>query len=83
MKTKLTLTLNSDSIKRARQHIRGHRGSSLSKLVERYFNSLTALDECEEKKLPPIVASLAGVIKKSLSQNIKSDYADYLIEKYQ
>jgi hypothetical protein len=83
MEAKLTLTLNSGSIKRAKQYIRGHKGSSLSKLVERYFNSLTVLDEREEKKLPPIVASLAGVIKKSTSQNIKSDYADFLIEKYQ
>jgi hypothetical protein len=83
METKLTLKLNSGSIKRAKHYIRGHKGSSLSKLVERYFNSLTALDERVEKKLPPIVASLAGVIKKSTIKDLKSEYADYLIEKYQ
>jgi hypothetical protein len=84
MEAKLTLKLNSGSIKRAKQYIRSHKGNSLSKLVERYFNSLTALDENkEEKKLPPIVASLAGVIKKSTIKDIKSEYTDYLIKKYQ
>jgi hypothetical protein len=55
----------------------------LSKLVEGYFNSLTLKDSVEkEKKLPPIVSSLAGIIKTSKEENVKERYTDYLIEKY-
>jgi hypothetical protein len=52
-------------------------------LVENYFNSLTKneLDE-DNKKLPPIVSSLAGIANKGKIKNIKEDYTDYLIGKY-
>jgi Family of unknown function (DUF6364) len=83
MESKLTLKLNTLTIGRAKRYIHKHRGNSLSKLVENYFNSLTdnELDE-DNKKLPPIVSSLAGIAKKDKIKNIKSDYTDYLIGKY-
>jgi hypothetical protein len=83
MESKLTLKLDTLTIGRAKRYIHKHRGNSLSKLVENYFNSLTGneLDE-DNKKLPPIVSSLAGIANKDKIKNIKSDYTDYLIGKY-
>jgi hypothetical protein len=83
MESKLTLKLNSNAIIRAKKYITAHRGSSLSKLVENYFNSLT-MDQMKTDRgiLPPIVSELAGVAKKNRVKNIKQAYTEYLIEKY-
>ncbi|MBN1578691.1 MAG: hypothetical protein JW913_19160 [Chitinispirillaceae bacterium] len=82
MESKLTLKLDSTSIKRAKQYVSRHKGNSLSKLVERYFNSLTSVETVREKKLPPIVSSLSGVLKKHGINDAKEEYTGYLIEKY-
>ena len=83
MDAKLTLKLNSGSISRAKRYISMHKADSLSKLVESYFDSLTANEKGEtSQKLPPIVASLAGIIGKRAIPNIETDYTKYLIEKY-
>jgi hypothetical protein len=83
MESKLTLKLDSGAIGRAKRYIHHHRGGSLSKLVENYFNSLTrGLPEEKSKKLPPIVSGLAGVAKKNKVKNIKDGYTGYLTEKY-
>ena len=83
MESKLTLRLNSGSIKRAKQYISTRKGNSLSKLVESYFNSLTSSEESlKSKRLPPIVSSLAGVIRKREIKNVENEYTGYLIEKY-
>ena len=83
MESKLTLKLNTGAIRRAKYYIKVHKGNSLSKLVEKYFNSLTStLDEHEEDKLPPIVAGLAGIAGKHKVENVRDAYTDYLIEKY-
>jgi hypothetical protein len=83
MGTKLTLKLDSRTIGRAKRYIHTHRGHSLSKLVENYFNSLTR-NELDKKdvKLPPIVTSLSGIAKKGRIKNTKEAYTDYLTEKY-
>ncbi len=83
MESKLTLKLDAGTINRAKKYVIAHRGSSLSKLVENYFNSLTKGQKTAgHQKLPPIVSGLAGVAKKNGIKNIKDEYADYLIEKY-
>jgi len=83
MDTKLTLKLNSRSINRAKKYIHRQKSSSLSKLVETYFNSLTSRVDCvEEESLPPIVSSLAGIISRKSRVDAESEYTDYLIEKY-
>jgi hypothetical protein len=83
METKLTLKLNSNAIGRAKRYAHLHRGSSLSKLVENYFNSLTR-NQAESKsiKLTPIVSGLAGIAKRSKGFDSKKDYTEYLIGKY-
>ena len=83
METKLTLKLDTSTIKRAKQYISIHKGTSLSKLVEIYFNSLVAHnEEVKKNKLPPIVVSLSGILKKHAVKDYKNEYADYLAEKY-
>lgn len=82
MESKLTLKLDSTAIKRAKQYIMRHKGNSLSKLVEQYFNSLTSAETVREKKLPPIVSSLSGVLKDHGNIDAKKEYTGYLMEKY-
>jgi hypothetical protein len=85
MESKLTLKLDSDAIGRAKRYIHGNNGTSLSKLVENYFNSLTMKQGVSKfNKLPPIVSGLAGIAKKgnSTTANLKDDYAEYLTKKY-
>ena len=83
MESKLTLKLDSGSINRAKKYIHHHKGYSLSKLVENYFDSLTK-DQMKVKEIqsPPIVSGLAGVAKKGRIKNLKDEYSEYLIEKY-
>ncbi len=83
MESKLTLKLDTGAINRAKRYIANHRGRSLSKLVENYFNSLTKTqNEGNYNKIPPIVSELAGIAKKEKTKNIKEEYTEYLIEKY-
>jgi hypothetical protein len=83
VETKLTLKLDTGAIKRAKYYIKTHKGNSLSKLVEQFFNSLTSREtNINEQKLPPIVSGLAGIIKNHDELNVKDSYTDYLIEKY-
>jgi hypothetical protein len=83
MESKLTLKLNSGSISRAKKYVHRHKGYSLSKLVENYFDTLTKEEIVpKSNELPPIVSGLDGVAKKGGSRNAKDDYTDYLMEKY-
>ena len=83
MESKLTLKLDANAISRAKKYITVHRGFSLSKLVENYFNSLTKDDEeTGSVKPPPIVSGLAGIAKKAKVKNTRDEYTDYLTEKY-
>jgi Family of unknown function (DUF6364) len=82
METKLTLKLDAAVIRRAKKYVRKKKGGSLSKTVEKYFNSLTRDDGSHDKRISPIVAGLAGAARQKAPKNIKEEYVDYLIEKY-
>lgn len=83
MESKLTLKLDSGSINKAKRYIENHKGFSLSKLVENYFNSLTKEEnEAASEILPPIVSSLAGIAKKHRANNTIEEYTEYLVEKF-
>lgn len=82
MNTKLTLKIDNSVIKQAKRFAQKHH-TSVSKLVESYFRSITI----EEKKEEPIeatgvVAELAGVLKNRDISNYDKEYIDYLEEKY-
>ncbi len=82
METKLTLRLNDNVIKRAKDYARNHK-ISLSKLIESYLDSITKQKE-EGKKISitPLVESLSGVIDLPADFDYKKEYRDYLAEKY-
>lgn len=80
MKTKLTLRLNNDVIRRAKIYAQKHK-TSLSKMIESYLNSVTG-NKSENIEITPLVKSLSGVIELPEDYDYRKDYADHLSEKY-
>lgn len=78
MNTKLTLNVNKEIIESAKEYAKMHE-ISLSQLIENYLNSLVK----KEIKVSPLVQSLTGVIPVDDEANCRSDYYNYLDEKYQ
>ena len=82
MQRKLTLKLEDSVIRRAKQYARSHH-RSLSKMVEFYFRSVAEEKRPGERKaLPPVVASLSGLLKGGNKRNTEAQYADYIKKKY-
>lgn len=79
MKSKLTLRLEEDLIKRAKQKAK-QRGTSVSQMVADYFALIDSESQNTEQKLPPSTASLSGILKNS-SIN-EDDYKSYLDKKH-
>jgi hypothetical protein len=80
MDTKLTIKLNEQVIVKAK-HYAKQKGTSLSKLVENYFNTISNESQVEEE-ITPLVKSLTGVVPHISEIDEKEAYAQYLIEKY-
>jgi len=80
METKLTLKLNEDIIEKAKKYAK-EKKTSLSELVENYFQKLTS-NKKSDRKLTPLVKSLSGVIKLPKDFDEKEEYADFLSKKY-
>lgn len=82
MDKKLTLSLNQEVIEKAKKYAKRHR-TSLSRLIEAYFNSLTGDQEDENDiKTTPLVDSLRGVIELPKDFDYKKERAKLLIEKH-
>ena len=80
MQTKLTLRLNSRLINRAKEYA-SHHGTSVSKLVEKFFAALDQnLEATDENDLPPVSRSLYGLLQGITAD--ESDYFEYLEEKH-
>jgi len=82
MKTKLTLKLNKQVIDSAKK-LAEKENTSLSKMVEGYFRSLTLKDGGNDFELPKKVRELSGVITSEKLDDRKKGYTDYLTKKYQ
>lgn len=85
MNTKLTLKLNENSILKAKEYV-AKNGLSLSKLVENFFDNISLNQEKgspQEFSYSPLVNELAGIISLSEDFDYKSDYENYLREKYE
>lgn len=79
MNTKLTLRLNEDLIKSAKNHA-NRMGKSVSQMVADYFYYLDKKEPKESLPVTPIVRSLRGSLKNS---NVdEADYRSYLEDKY-
>lgn len=79
MNSKLTLKLNEKVIQRAKKYARS-RNTSLSKIVENYFNNLTS-EEKSKEKFSPFVQEITGIISetdisgKEREEYIKAKYS--------
>jgi hypothetical protein len=80
MDTKLTLSLDKIIIEQAKTYAKTNK-VSLSKLIESYLASLTNKYK-SDLEITPLVKSLSGVISLENDVDTKSDYTDFLIEKY-
>ncbi len=82
MDKKLTLSLNQKIIEKAKVYANQNK-TSLSKLIETYFNSLT-INNVEENELETtnLVESLCGIITLPEDYDYKEAKAQYLIAKY-
>jgi predicted metalloendopeptidase len=81
MDTKLTLKLDKDTIEKAKRFAK-KRHLSLSKIVERFFKSLSEKEGIESKQYSPLVKELSGIISLEKDEDMKEKYAEYLVEKY-
>ncbi len=83
MDSKLTLKLNEYSIQKAKQYAI-ERGTSLSSMVEHFFNSITAdMQKPDQTGYSPLVQELSGIISLSEDYDYKADYTQYLESKYE
>ena len=82
MDKKLTLSLNQDIIEKAKEYAKLN-GTSLSKMIESYFQTITTKSEDEgEIEISPLVKSLCGVGKLPENFNYKKSRLKYLGKKY-
>ena len=75
MTTKLTLSVNPTVVSRAKRYAK-QQGVSVSRLVEVYLASIS--EQPKDTDLPPIVASLCGILKGSDPEA----YRKHLVRKY-
>ena len=82
MNTKLTLTIEKDIIKRAKNYAK-EKNRSLSEIIENYLKSLTDSEKTiSNNKLNPIVKSLRGSFKMSKELDYKKELRNRLEKKY-
>jgi len=82
MDKKLTLSLNQKIIEKAKNYAKENK-TSLSKMIEIYFDSLTNDNNDESEILiTPLVESLCGVVELPDNFNYKESKSKYLLEKY-
>lgn len=83
MNTKLTLTIEQEIIKRAKEYAK-NQNRSLSDIIENYLKILTKEEQKEkDKKLNPIVKSLKGSFKMpKADMDYKKELRNRLEKKY-
>lgn len=78
MNTKLTLRIDEAIVRKAKMEAK-RRGKSVSRMVAEFIESIGSRPD-SEKILPPITASLVGILKgQEISED---DYKAHLREKY-
>ena len=82
MNTKLTLTLENDVIKIAKDFAK-EKGQSLSELVENYFKLLTKNSKTESShELSPRVKALKGILKVNEGFDYKEVLEEEILKKH-
>ena len=82
MDAKLTLKMKDRSISRAKEYVSAI-GTSLSAIVEDFFDSLTLKKQPAKFVYSPLVNELSGIIHLDENYDYKSDYISYLEDKYE
>lgn len=82
MNTKLTLTIEKEVIKIAKEYAK-EKGQSLSELVENYFKLITnERRQIKPNELSPRVKRLRGIIKADEDLDYKQILTEELLKKY-
>ncbi|HHS96243.1 MAG TPA: hypothetical protein ENJ45_06595 [Phaeodactylibacter sp.] len=81
MNTKLTLNINKEIIRRAKDYAKEH-NISLSFLIENYLQKIISDYTSEVAPKGSIVKELSGIIKLDSDFNYQEDHMDYLTKKY-
>jgi hypothetical protein len=85
MDTKLTLKLDKSVIDRAKEYAASHE-RSLSRIIESYLQSLTIQEDSGNNKdadqISPFVRSMSSGVHIPADLDYKTDYSNYLTEKY-
>jgi len=82
MNTKLTLTIEKDVIKEAKEYAKD-KGQSLSELVENYFKLLTKdKRKIKPNHLSPRIKRLRGILKVEKNFDYKKTLTEELSKKY-
>ena len=82
MNTKLTLTIEKEVIRIAKEYAK-EKGQSLSDLVENYFKLITNEKRVlKSEELSPRVKRLRGIIKTKSELNYKQILTEELLKKY-
>tara|TARA_R110002020_G_C16005675_1_gene750641 strand:- start:428 stop:679 length:252 start_codon:yes stop_codon:yes gene_type:complete len=82
MNTKLTLTIEQEIIKRAKDYAK-EKNRSLSDIIENYLKVLTKEEKQQkDKKLNLVVSSLKGSFKIPKNMDYKKELRNRLEEKY-
>ena len=81
MDTKLTLKLNKQIIEKAKEYA-SDKKLSLSRIVEAYLQSLTSKKDETDFEISPFVKSIATGISIPTNLDHKTEYSNYLMDKY-
>ncbi len=81
MEKKLTLKMDQDVISKAKLYAE-QKKTSLSKMVELYFRTITESEINQNQNYSLLVKELSGIIKLDNETDYKDDYTKYLIKKY-
>jgi hypothetical protein len=82
MEAKLTLSMDENVIKKARDFAKKNH-TSLSRMIEDYFSNLTKKEaKVDVDELSPLVKSLSGILNLPDDFDFKKDRTNYLQKKY-
>lgn len=81
MNKKLTLTIDKDVIKKAKEYAQEEK-RSLSSLVENYLKSLIKVEKVPKDEMSPELKALAGAFKQPENFDYKKELTKSLSEKY-
>lgn len=81
MQTKLTLSVDKDTIEQAKAYAKKH-GVSLSKMIQEFLSKKIQADMAEEVEVPEDLKDVYGAVKVPKDFDYKKAKKEYLEKKY-